>query len=149
MSQGLRWVAHVDWDEYLLLRPAHSHPYPPPATSAGGSAFTAWARETEKRWTWPETLNHARSVRLGINVAEETKDMLPAAFTFLNAFACVKCRPTDGPPSGEAVREVQKAWPGLDWKEPGYALPLALTSPVRAAEWTPVDQRTKVVLDPW
>ncbi|KAM0746873.1 hypothetical protein T439DRAFT_110895 [Meredithblackwellia eburnea MCA 4105] len=149
MQAGMRWVAHVDWDEYLFLRPAHGKSWPPPATAMGGSHFTEWARTVERLWTWPETLNFASSQHLGVNVEKVTEGMLPASFTFLSGFGCIKCQPSGNPPESISGRKVQEGWPGFSWERPGFAVPMVFTSPVRQEHWFGAEQRTKYVLDPW
>ncbi|KAL8287360.1 hypothetical protein RQP46_003812 [Phenoliferia psychrophenolica] len=93
MASGKRWVAAVDWDEYVFLRPADGHVWPPPATSAGGSAFLEWARSVDHNADSPDTLNEESALQLGVDVGLETAGIVfPSSFTFLSGFACLTFR---------------------------------------------------------
>ncbi|KAK4046177.1 hypothetical protein OIV83_006286 [Microbotryomycetes sp. JL201] len=156
MRDGIRYVANVDYDEYVSLRPASSPSWPEPSKESPLSSFVDWARSLEKTWDgvkrqgdkgMPGALTQNDAARLGLDVAALAQGMLPSAFVFQSSFMCVKCRPTSAPPSW-ATSAVSTRFPALDWRNPGLGVPFAFSSPVRM-DWLPIPVRSKAVIDPW
>jgi hypothetical protein len=159
MADGLRWIASVDYDEYLLLRPADGSAWPLVSAEAPMDPFVDWARSIERTWEGTqklpgekgvsETISQANAEGLGLDVLALTSGMLPAGLVFQSSFMCVKCRPSQPPPSSSpAVSALNGRFPDLDWRAPGIGVPLSFASPVRM-DWLPVPLRTKAVTDPW
>lgn len=155
----MRFVANVDYDEYLSFMPA-SQPHwtsPTPLSASPMSGFVDWARSLQPAWEGsrplgekgvPIAIEHALARELDLDVWSLTSGMLPSGFVFQSSFMCVKCRPSDPPPAS-AVAAISSRFPSLDWRSPGLGgVPLAFSSPVRM-DWLPVPVRSKAVIDPW
>lgn len=121
---GNRWVAMVDWDEYLLLRPP-SGIWPPPSRGLDASLIGDWAA----------------------TIDDAAKDMLPSAFLFQSAFLCVECEPTNPPLTPAGVPLLPAL--GTDALHPTAAIPSIFVSPVRHEAWFGVGSRSKALIDPW
>ncbi|KAK4049364.1 hypothetical protein OIO90_005493 [Microbotryomycetes sp. JL221] len=156
MRDGIRYVANVDYDEYVSLRPASSPSWPTPSRESPLSSFVDWAKTLEKSWDgvkrqgdkgMPGALSKNDASRLGLDMAALTQGMLPSGFVFQSSFMCVKCRPTSAPPEW-ATTAVSSKFPDLDWRTPGLGVPFAFSSPVRM-DWLPIPVRSKAVIDPW
>ncbi|KAM0790394.1 hypothetical protein ACM66B_003276 [Microbotryomycetes sp. NB124-2] len=156
MRDGIRYVANVDYDEYISLRPASSPSWPEPSRESPLSSFVDWAKTLEKTWDgvkrqgdkgMPGALTQNDAARLGLDVAALTQGMLPSGLVFQSSFMCVKCRPTSAPPAW-ASSAVASRFPALDWRNPGLGVPFAFSSPVRM-DWLPIPVRSKAVIDPW
>jgi len=137
--------------EFLLLRPANNHIWPPPPSSANpkNSPFIDWARSVERTFAWPEVMTGWNVDQLRLSPAELTRDSLPAAFMFHSTFFCARCRPSAGPPPSEAVKALVQRHPDVDWRRPGIGVPFAYSGAVRMDGWFPAGSRTKTLINPW
>lgn len=156
MRDGIRYVANVDYDEYVSLRPATSPSWPKPSPDSPLSSLVDWARTLDTKWDgvkhqgdkgMPGAVDKNDAARLGLDIAQLAEGMLPSAFVFQSSFMCVKCRPTSSPPDW-ATTDIAARFPSLDWRSPGLGVPFAFSSPVRM-DWLPIPVRSKAIIDPW
>lgn len=160
MHDGARFVANVDFDEYLAFTPTAGSTWSK-ASSRGSplDRFVSWARSLEREWAGqrprgqasvPHGLEPTRAEQLGVDVDKVAADLLPSAFVFQSAFACLKCRPEGAPPLTKSVEKaIRRRYGEMNWHNITLnSLPLALQSPVRA-DWIALPRRSKAIVDPW
>jgi hypothetical protein len=131
-KSGARWIAIIDWDEYLLLRPP-SGKWPPPPSISGASKVSDWAR----------TFDDAAALK---GDQHQSSSPLPSAFEFQSAFTCSTCQPTIEPPNTETMKKVQVEVPGVNVVHPTPSIPSIFVSPVRQAQWFGIGHRCKSII---
>lgn len=165
MAKGMRWVASIDYDEFLALKPAGEGGWEPPKLDVATpmSSFVEWARQvpvpTGEEGSKQQVAGAKGIVKtiadkdadfLELNIPELTRGLLPNAFGFQSSFICPNCRPLNEPDPADAnVQAITKQYDGLDWLKPGIGVPLAFSSPVRIDDWFPTPMRMKAIIDPW
>ncbi|KAL8277457.1 hypothetical protein RQP46_010179 [Phenoliferia psychrophenolica] len=117
---GNRWVAPVDWDEYVVLRPPSGH-WPPPSRGHPKSSVGDWAATFDLR---------------------ATQGLLPSALVLNSAFVCILCQPRNTFPAPDPRLS------SLDLRNPTPAIPSIFVSAVRHT-WLAPTERSKMILDPW
>lgn len=158
MYDGARFVANVDYDEYLSLVPPHSDTWPAMDSSDKTplDRFARWASALDRNWDGmaaqgalgvPATLQEAAARRLSLDVhGDLAAQLLPSALVLQSAFSCVKCQPQKEPLLQHPIKALGS---DFDWKELDVSsVPLILQSPVRT-EWIALPRRSKAVVDPW
>ena len=147
MRDGTRWLASLDWDEFLVLRPPEGRW---PAPSAGKRPhFIDFARSLEPLWAWPDSMGPPTAHELGLDASALTKGMLPTSYIFRSSFVCESCQPTEPPPPTPMYQQLRRQYPQLNLTHPAPGVPLLFASPVRHDDFFVHGARSKAISDPW
>ncbi|SCV71170.1 BQ2448_2758 [Microbotryum intermedium] len=156
MADGVRWVAVVDWDEYLVMQPSDKLTWSPPSRFADPIAamepFLQWARQVPRPLTFHRHTGYmlSPSAAQGVQVDVEAvaKGMLPTSLLFAQSFGEYECQSRSPPPETPVLKEVMDRFGHWDWVHPGATVPQAFSTPV-ASPYFPYGTRSKKILDPW
>lgn len=137
MAAGARWVAAVDFDEWLVLVPPGSTAWPASSSLARpdkpDSRLADWMRQVPIEPWYPHVLELDTADHLGLPFLPPPvdSDRLSAGYLFKSAFVCAMCEPSYAGRLGDE-----------DW-------PLVLGAPVRHEHFLAQGVRSKTVFDPW
>ncbi|SGY49733.1 BQ5605_C001g00810 [Microbotryum silenes-dioicae] len=154
MADGVRWVASVDWDEYLVLQPAGKLTWDVPPRSADPieaiAPFVQWARDLRRSFNISTQGGYILRPdhRVMVDVDFITEGMLPSCMVFSQSLGRSTCRILSSPPQTPMLEEIMDRFGTWDWLKPGATVPAAFSTPVRNPYlfW---GRRSKKVLDPW
>ncbi|SCV71169.1 BQ2448_2757 [Microbotryum intermedium] len=122
MADGVRWVAVVDWDEYLVMQPSDKLTWSPPSRFADPIAamepFLQWARQVPRPSSFSvETgfmLYPDPEQQLHVHLETVAQGMLPSAILFANSFGEDRCRTRNPPPQTRVLKEVMDRFGAWD-----------------------------------
>lgn len=163
MHAGARFVANVDYDEYVSLVLPHDNGWPHARRSDKTplDRFVSWTRGLDRdsvvqsdlaRIAVPPTLSHDVAEWLALDIPALTQGLVPSALVLQSAFSCIKCQPENPPrlDNRDLDAALTNSASTAEWHQLAVtsALPLALLSPVRT-EWIALPRRSKAIVDPW
>jgi len=158
MSDNIRWVSVIDWDEFLVLQPSGQPTWTPPARNSNVIDAMKPFLEWVKNVPLTKSINDVRltdrvvslqtATRLDLDINAETEGLLPSGLLFSHSFGSALCSPRTPPTQTRVLKEIMDHYGRWDWMNPGITVPVAFSTPI-GFDYLRPGQRSKKIIDPW